>query len=129
MGVALVAIAACSTPGSDSQSTARAFLDAHYVRIDLEASRELCVGLARDKLDSEIALTRGNPIGEDTRRPRVTYSLQEAHDDAERSQYAYELEVHPGGSDVFRRLVLVSLRRDGGRWAVSNFNESDRPGK
>lgn len=127
LGAAFAVVSACTAPGTDAQSTARAFVDAHYVRIDLETSRSLCGGLAREKVEKEIALTQGNPIGDDTRRPRVSYTLQEAHEGQERSQFAFDLEVHPGGAESFRKLVLVALRKEAGGWVVSNYNESDPP--
>jgi hypothetical protein len=122
-----VALAACATPGSTPRATAEAFLDAHYVRIDLEAGREYCTGLALEKLAKEIALTHDIEIGEDTRRPRVTYSLVEFEDADDRAHYAYELAIAPGGADTFRKVIVVSLRKEDGGWRVSNYTESDKP--
>ena len=72
--LAVATTAGCTSRGSAAQATAEAFLDAHYVHIDLEAGRALCAGLALEKVEKEIALTRDTPIGEDTRRPRVSCS-------------------------------------------------------
>jgi hypothetical protein len=118
-------VSACSRPADSPKAAAQAFLDTHYVSIDLEASRAFCVGLALDKLEREIELTRDNPMGADTRRPRISYKLHEADDAPDRAQYAYHLEVHPGGADVFRKLVVISMRRESEGWRVSNYSESD----
>jgi len=115
------------TPAAESpRATAEAFLDAHYVRIDLEAARALCAGLALDKLEKELALTRDAAIDAETRQPRVTYSIEESRDGTDRAQYAYVLEIHPDGADVFRKLVVLMLRRETPGWRVSNYTESDR---
>lgn len=116
----------CTPAGESPRATAEAFLDAHYVRIDLEAARTLCTGLALDKQEKELALTRDAVIDAETRQPRVTYSTEESREGADRAQYAYVLEIHPEGADVFRKLVVLTLRREGQAWRVSNYTESDR---
>lgn len=125
--VATVVVASACTPAGESpRATAEAFLDAHYVRIDLEAARVLCAGLALDKLEKELALTRDAAIDAETRQPRVTYSIEESREGADRAQYAYALEIHPDGADVFRKLVVLTLRREAPGWRISNYTESDR---
>jgi hypothetical protein len=121
-----IVVHGCTPSGESPRATAEAFLDAHYVDIDLEAARPLCTGLALDKLDKEVALTRDAAIDAETRKPRVTYRLEESSDDADRAQYAYILEIHADGADVFRKLVLLSLRKDAEGWRVSNYTESDK---
>jgi hypothetical protein len=116
----------CTPPGDSPRAAAEAFLDNHYVHIDLAAARPFCIGLALDKLDQEVALTRDAQIDAETRKPRVTYRMEESHDDADRAQYAYILEIHPDGADTFRKLVVLTLRKDGSDWRVSNYSESDR---
>jgi hypothetical protein len=121
-----IAVPGCTPAGDSPRATAEAFLDAHYVNIDLEAARPLCVGLALDKLEKEVALTRDAAIDAETRKPRITYRIEESRDDADRAQYAYVLEIHPDGADVFRKLVLLSLRQEADGWRVSNYTESDK---
>jgi hypothetical protein len=123
---ALLAITACTGPSDSPRAAAEAFLDAHYVRIDLEAARPFCAGLALDKLEREIALTENNPEALAVERPHVTYRLEEARDVGDRASYAYELAVHPTGTDAFQKLVVMSLRNEGSGWRVSNYSESDR---
>ena len=117
---------ACKSPTGSPRAAAEAFLDAHYVRIDLEAARAFCAGLALEKLEREIALLKDHAEPSAGERPRVTYRLEEGNDAAERAQYAYELSVHTTGSDPFQKLIVMSLRNEGGGWHVSNYSESDR---
>lgn len=124
--VAALALTACTDPGDSPRAAAEAFLDAHYVRIDLEAARALCIGLALDKLEREIALTANNPEASAMERPRVTYRMEEGRDAEGRESYAYELTVHPTGTDAFHKLIVMSLRDEGGGWRVANYAESDR---
>ena len=121
-----IVVNGCTSAGDSARATAEAFLDAHYVDIDLEAARPLCVGLARDKLDKEVALTRDAAIDAETRKPRITYRIEESRDDADRAQYAYVLEIHPDGADIFRKLVLLLLHKEEDGWRVSNYTESDK---
>ena len=116
----------CTPPGDSPRATAEAFLDNHYVHIDLAAARPFCIGLALDKIDKEVALTRDAEIDAETRKPRVTYRMEESHDDADRAQYAYLLEIHPDGADTFRKLIVLTLRKEADGWRVSNYTESDR---
>jgi hypothetical protein len=116
----------CTPAGESPRATAEAFLDAHYVHIDLEAARPLCVGLALDKLDKEVALTRDAQIDAETRKPRITYRIEESRDGSDRAQYAYVLEIHPDGADIFRKLVVLTLRNESAGWRVSNYTESDK---
>jgi hypothetical protein len=116
---------ACAPSRDTPRGAAEAFLDAHYVRIDLEASRELSIDLARAKVDHEITLTEDVEITEETQQPRVNYRLARA-DEAERSaQYAYELTVRVTGLDPFKRLVMVTVRQGQDGWAVTNYSEGE----
>lgn len=119
------ACSACSRPGSAPRSTAEAFLDAHYVRIDLAAAGELASGLARDKIDREIALTKDQAIDRETRQPRINYKLERADETETVAQYAYELTIRPPGMEPFAKLVTVTVRRAGDAWSVTNYSEGD----
>ena len=126
LAAVLAAVPACHAPSGTPRAAAEGFLDAHYVRIDLEAARPFCVGLALDKLEKEIALLKDNAEAAAIERPRVTYSLEQGKDGEASAQYAYDLVVHPGGVDPFHKLIVVSLRSENGEWRVSNYSESDR---
>ncbi len=125
-GLLAIAIAACRPPAGTPRAAAEGFLDAHYVRIDLEAAKPFCVGLALEKLEREIALLADNAEAAAIERPRVTYSLEQSSDAGERAQYAYDLAVHPSGVDAFHKVIVLSLRNESGAWRVANYAESDR---
>lgn len=116
---------ACSRPGSSPRGTAEAFLDAHYVRIDLAAAEELASGLARDKIANEIALTRDQQIDGETLQPRVNYKLQRVAETDTAAQYAYMLTIRPPGTDVLSKVVTVTVRNTSGQWSVTNYSEGD----
>jgi hypothetical protein len=124
----LIVLVACSDPRSNARSAAEAFLDAHYVRIDLEGAKEHASGLARDKVDEEIELTRDQEITGDTRQPHVNYRLQRGDETPASAQFAYELTIRAAGSDPFTKLVMVTVRNQEGAWKVTNYSESDKPG-
>lgn len=124
--VAALTAAACTSPTGSSRGAAEAFLDAHYVRITLEAARPFVAGLALEKLEREIKLVENNPDAAAAERPRVTYRMEEARDAGTRAHYAYELTIHPSGMDPFPKLVVLSLTNENGEWRVTNFSDSDR---
>ena len=124
----VVVAAACGGAASDARSAAEAFLDAHYVRIDLQSAREHASGLARDKIEKEIELTKDQEITGETHQPRVNYRLHRGDESPTAAQYAYELTIRATGSDPFAKLVMLTVRKQEGGWKVTNYNESDRPG-
>jgi len=123
--VCCVAAAACAKPGVEARPTAEAFLDSHYVHIDLESAMKVSTGLARDKVEKELLLTKDQEITGETFKPRVGYTLQRAEETPELAQYAYELTIRAPGADPFRKLVTVTVRTSDGVWSVTNYGESD----
>ena len=128
VALALAVAAGCSEAGSDARSTAEAFLDAHYVRIDLASAKEHASGLALDKIDKEIELTKDQEITNETRQPRVNYRLNRGDESPESAQFAFELTIRAAGADPFAKLVMVTVRKQEGAWKVTNYSESDMPG-
>ena len=120
-------LAACSDPSTSARSAAEAFLDAHYVHMDLDRAKEHASGLARDKIDKEIQLTKNQEITGETRRPHVNYRLQRGDETPTAGQFVYELSIRVDGADPFKKLVMVTVRNDQGAWAVTNYNDSDLP--
>ena len=117
-------LAGCEGAGdATARGAAEAFLDRHYVEIDLPGSRDYTVGLARRKVDERIRLTSGHSIDTGTRKPRVYYRLLERREAGGGAAFVYELTVRPEGADEFRRRVLVRVRREGPGWRVSNYVE------
>jgi len=126
-GVLLLACAAaaCHSESAGARKVAEQFIDEHYVHIDLEAAKAFCTGLALQKLRDEQRLTQGQQIDESTRKPTVHYRLVETKDDAEHPTFVYEGTIDVDDAGQFKRKWLVTTRRDGDEWKVSNFEEFD----
>lgn len=121
--VALVS-AACHPDPSTPRGAAEAFLDAHYVRIDLPAARELSAGLARHKVEGELELVRGQAIDGATRKPTIHYRLLEEHPQGgEAFNYLYRASITVEDADRFERRWLITVRREDGAWRVTNYQE------
>jgi len=113
-------------PGADtSQGVAERFVDQHYVQIDLEAAKSFCTGLALQKLEEEQRLTQGQAIDASTRKPTVHYRLLEKTADADHASFVYEGTIRVEDAGQFVRKWIISTRRDGTVWKVSNFEEFD----
>jgi len=123
--LALVVLAAsCGSDHSSARGAADAFLDAHYVAIDLERSQAMTSGLARHKVAEEIRLTQGVEIDDTTRKPIIRYELLEERpsgDDA--TQLLYEASITPEGVDTFQRRWLLTVRNESDGWRVTNYEE------
>lgn len=123
--VLLLVPAACRPDPDSARGVAEHFLDAHYVRMDLPAARDLAEGAARAKVEQEIALVGEQRIDESTRVPSVTYRLRrEESGGTDAVMFLYEARIRPPGADAFSRRWLVTVRRRPGRgWRVTNFVE------
>ena len=122
--VLLTVLGACGADPSTPRGTAERFLDAHYVAIDLPAAREFTSGVARQKVEEEMRLVEGQTIDETTRKPTVHYRLLEEHPDggdAVRFLYRGQITVEDAGG--FERRWMVTVRRDGEAWRVTNYQE------
>ena len=122
---ALILVAGCSGSPNSALGTGNAFVDAHYVRIDLETSKGLCTGVAADKVDAEIALTSEIEIESDTQRPHISYDLREERPLGDAVQLVYELSIRAPGLDPYSKFTIVTVREHEGGWAVSNYMEMD----
>jgi hypothetical protein len=124
VGVVLLVGIGCGPDPSSARGMAERFLDAHYVRIDLQASSRLTSGVARQKVEGEIALTRGVEIDADTRQPKIHYRLDDERDDGDGAmRFVYRLTIVPEDADRFQRQVLLTVRRTGEGWTVGNYEE------
>jgi hypothetical protein len=121
----LVALAGgCGHDLKTAQGVADEFVDQHYVNINLPRAREYSVGLARDKIDDEIRLTRGQAIDASTRKPKVHYQLLETKQESEgRISFFYKGTIEVEDAPEFTRRWLVVARKEGDGWRVSNFTE------
>ena len=117
---------ACRPDAQTARGTAERFLDAHYVEINLRASKIYCTGLALHKVEEEIRLTQGQAIDETTRKPSVGYRLlEEKSRNQERTSFLYEGTIRVPGAGKFKKKWLLTLRRGEEGWKVSNYSEFD----
>jgi hypothetical protein len=121
----LLFASACGRDLSTAQGVVEEFVDHHYVRIDLPKAKTLVTSLALQKLNEEIRLTDGQKIDASTQKPRVHYTLIEKTEGAERSSFLYEGTIQSDDGTSFTRKWLISARKQGDQWRVSNFTESD----
>lgn len=120
----LLALVGCGGEGdTTARGAAEAFLDRHYVEVDLSRSREYTTGLARSKVDKQIRLTAGHAVDAGTRKPRVYYKLLEEREAGGRIAFVYQLTIRPEGAGEFSRRLLIRVRREEAGWRVSNYME------
>jgi hypothetical protein len=122
--LALVA-GACGRDLSTAQGIAEEFVDHHYVAIDLQKAKTLAVSVALSKLNEEIRLTAGQKIDASTQKPRVHYALLEKKEGEQRASFLYEGTIRSDDGTSFSRKWLITARKEGNHWRVSNFTESD----
>ena len=123
--VAAATLAACRADPSTARGTAERFLDAHYVEIDLPRALPFTSGLAREKVEKEMALVKGVEIDDTTRKPIVRYALLEEHpDDEGGTKFLYRGKILVDGADGFERRWLVTVRPQGDEgFRVTNYQE------
>lgn len=120
-----VLLIGCGKDLKTAQGVAEEFIDQHYVEINLQKAKEYSVGLALEKINDEIRLTRGQAIDASTRKPKVHYRLVEKKEAEGRVQFLYQGTIQAEDAPEFTRRWLIAARKDAGEWRVSNFTESD----
>jgi hypothetical protein len=118
-------VSSCGHDLKTAQGVAEEFVDQHYVAIDLQKAKALAVSVALSKLDKEIQLTAGQKIDASTQKPRVHYTLLEKKEGDQRATFLYEGRIQSDDNTSFTRQWLITARREGNQWRVSNFTESD----
>ena len=121
----LVLAGACGRDLSTAKGVVEEFVDQHYVHIDLTKAKTLAVSVALHKVNEEIRLTDGQKIDASTQKPRVHYVLLEKQEGAQRASFLYEGTIQSDDGTSFTRKWLINARKEGDRWRVSNFTESD----
>jgi hypothetical protein len=116
---------ACGRDLTTAQGVAEEFVDHHYVAIDLQKAKSLAVSVALSKVNDEIRLTAGQTIDASTQKPRVHYTLLEKKEGEQRSTFLYEGTIRSEDGTSFTRRWLITARKEGTQWRVSNFTESD----
>ena len=115
----------CCTSPNSARGVIDRFIAAHYMAIDLKASAALCTGLALDKIHDEMKLTQGTHIDESTRKPIVHYKLTAKRESAEHVEYMFRAKIDVPDGGTFERNWMITARKEGDTWKVSNFNEYD----
>lgn len=123
--IALACATACRSDPNSSLGVAERFVDQHYVQIDLAAAKPFCTGLALKKLEDEQRLTQGQAIDDSTRKPTVRYRLTDKKQDGDGASFVFEGTIHVDDAGKFTRKWMVTTRREGEAWKVSNFEEFD----
>lgn len=121
----MILAAGCTGDSDSPLSAGDAFVDAHYVRIDLEASKSLCRGVALQKVEKEIALTSDIEIEQDTQRPRINFTVHEERALGDAVQLIYKLVIRAPGLDPYDKYTIVTVRSEDGKWMVTNYMEMD----
>jgi hypothetical protein len=116
---------ACGRDLTTAQGVAEEFVDHHYVAIDLQKAKTLAVSVALSKVNEEIRLTAGQRIDASTQKPRVHYALLEKKESEQRASFLYEGTIQSDDGTSFSRKWLITARKEGNQWRVSNFTESD----
>ena len=125
LAVGMLVATGCTGGRDGARGVADAFVDAHYVRIELQASSALCDGVAYDKVAREIELTSDTPIEADTLRPKIYYTLHDERSTDTGSHFIYELSIRPPGLDPFIKYTAITVRKVDAGWKVTNYVETD----
>lgn len=124
VALTVVVGAGCRADPSTARGTAERFLDAHYVEIDLAGALPYTSGLARDKVEHEMALVKGVSIDDTTFKPIVRYAfLQENPDDEGGVRFLYRGKILVDGGGGFERRWLVTVRQEPAGYRVTNYQE------
>jgi hypothetical protein len=121
--VFICTLGACGRDLQTAQGVVEEFVDYHYVYIDLKRAGEFCVGLALHKINEEIRLTTGQVIDASTRKPKIYYRLLEKKEGERQASFIYEGTIRAEDAPEFTRRWLITARKEGGQWRVSNFME------
>jgi hypothetical protein len=126
-GVVLLGLTllACHPDERTPRGVAERFVDQYYVQINLAGAKPFCAGLAAKKLEEEERLTAGQAIDESTRKPLIRYSLIDKKEEGDRPSFVFEGRIQVEGADTFTRKWIITTRREGEAWKVSNFEEFD----
>lgn len=123
--LALLLAAACNRDLSSAQGVAEEFVDRHYVAMDLQKSKDLAVSVALAKVNEQIRLIEGHKIDASTQKPKVSYRLLEKKESERRASFLFEGTIRSDDNMPFTRQWLITARKEGDLWRVSNFTESD----
>lgn len=120
-----ILLGACGNDLTTAQGVVEEFVDQRFVHFDLAKARLYAVSLALAKVNEEIRLTAGHKIDASTQKPRINYKLLEKRAADRRASFLYEGTITSDDGTSFTRKWLITARKEGSDWRVSNFTESD----
>jgi hypothetical protein len=115
----------CGRDLNSAEGVAEEFVDQRFVRFDLGKAKLYAVSVALEKVNEELRLTAGHKIDAATHKPRINYKLLEKRESARRATFLFEGTVNADDGTAFTRKWLITARKDGDHWRVSNFTESE----
>lgn len=118
-------IGACGRDLNSAQGVVEEFVDQRFVQFDLGKAKLFAVSVALEKVNEELRLTAGHKIDATTQKPRINYKLLEKREGERRASFLYEGTINADDGTSFTRKWLISARKDGNDWKVSNFTESE----
>jgi hypothetical protein len=123
--VVAVLTAGCGRDLNSAQGVAEEFVDQRFVQFDLGKAKLYAVSVALEKVNEELRLTSGHKIDAATNKPRINYKLLEKRESPRRATFLYEGTINADDGTSFTRRWLITARKDGDHWRVSNFTESE----
>jgi hypothetical protein len=123
--VAVIATGGCGRDLNSAQGVVEEFVDQRFVQFDLGKAKLYAVSIALEKVNEELRLTAGHKIDAATQKPRINYKLLEKRENEKRGSFLYEGTINSDDGTSFTRKWLITARKEGNHWRVSNFTESD----
>jgi hypothetical protein len=120
-------VASCTKTSIDkSREVADRFIDLYYARVNMAEAVKLCGGDARTKLEDRLRAIKGVAPDQPAGEPRVTFNLTASTNPTPtQATYTYKVTAHT--SDVGNVVATLTVTEEGGRWAVTSFNETEGP--
>jgi hypothetical protein len=128
VSVALIfTVASCTKTSTDkSREVADRFIDLYYAQMNMAEAAKLCSGAARTELEDRLRAIKGVAPDQPAGEPRVTFALSvSTNPTPTRATYTYKVTAHT--SDVGNVVATLTVTEEGGRWAVTSFNETEGP--
>lgn len=113
---------------NSAESTATAFVDLYYVRIDQQKALQLTTGLAAQKIRKELDSLRGiNPEQriQGKHDLSIDYTLDETREEEGKRYFLFNLKVDIPQSKPIEKKVMITTTLLDGKWQVTNYDEFD----
>ncbi len=119
----------CSHPKSPAGRVAWDFMDAYYVKADLQGAQRYCDGVALEKVQADAQLRDGLTIDKSAHHPRVTFKpldAETAQVSSDEAIFFYKVVVKPEMASEIEKKTRVKVRqREGNVWKVTQFSDVD----